>query len=540
MLKKLICVLICASLIFLCACGDDTGEGKSLVFPIDEAPSYLDPQIVSGLSGRLIVSNCFEGLVRLDENGAVAPAAAEKWTVSPDGRTYTFSLRAGGKWYLSSAAKKFLGKDAAESFDTRVTADDFLFAFTRAVSPDTGSAYAMSLASIKNAESIIAGRADASSLGVKAKDERTLTVTLSSPDDDFLLALTTPVGMPCCRAFFEATGGRYGVGSSYLIYNGPFYISSWTAGGSASIKRNPEFVSSYTVSPASVYFSLNSEQETRLTKLLGGTYDFAPMTSEQVGQITDSDGLTVYSSENGIKAMLFNCSDELMSSYKLRKALVSSLDSSALSYGKAGGVIPGACIAGSKNYRAAAGKVKLPVYNEASAEKLFSQALGELDLSCASISVLCNTQDETAVRTAMQKWQALFGLAIDVKCESVDSETLYSRIKSGDYSIAVAEIVVNGDFACDFMTRFISTSALNTCFLKSGEYNSLMSAALRASSADALVSALKKAEQYLVDRNVIIPLDNVTRYYAAADGVSKVVLSATGELIYFSYAKKTD
>ena len=72
-------------------------------------PGSLDPQLVQENTAAQIVIDLFEGLIWLDENGQVQPAQAEKWTVSDDGKIYTFSLR-----------------DAKWSDGTPVTAQDFV------------------------------------------------------------------------------------------------------------------------------------------------------------------------------------------------------------------------------------------------------------------------------------------------------------------------------------------------------------------------------------------------------------------------------
>ena len=70
-------------------------------------PGSLDPQLVQENTAAQIVIDLFEGLIWLDENGQVQPAQAEKWTVSDDGKIYTFSLR-DAKWsdgYTSNCSR---------------------------------------------------------------------------------------------------------------------------------------------------------------------------------------------------------------------------------------------------------------------------------------------------------------------------------------------------------------------------------------------------------------------------------------------------
>src|SRR3989440_8388469 len=59
----------------------------------------MDPGISSGGAGLEQIQNMFEGLVYVDQNsGEIKPGQAEKWTISPDGLTYSFTLRSGLKW----------------------------------------------------------------------------------------------------------------------------------------------------------------------------------------------------------------------------------------------------------------------------------------------------------------------------------------------------------------------------------------------------------------------------------------------------------
>ncbi len=62
-------------------------------------PESLDPAIVTGQGDLRVVSALFEGLTRSNpETGRPEPSLAERWDISPDGRTYTFHLRAGLVW----------------------------------------------------------------------------------------------------------------------------------------------------------------------------------------------------------------------------------------------------------------------------------------------------------------------------------------------------------------------------------------------------------------------------------------------------------
>ena len=111
-MKKIISVLLCILIVFsLSACTAEKGLDAKLIFPIDNDPKFLDPQIISDVGAINIILNCFEGLVTRSVNGEIIPGMAERWDVSADGKTYVFYLRENSRWRVTSAAKKVLGGD---------------------------------------------------------------------------------------------------------------------------------------------------------------------------------------------------------------------------------------------------------------------------------------------------------------------------------------------------------------------------------------------------------------------------------------------
>jgi peptide/nickel transport system substrate-binding protein len=89
-------------------------------------PPALDPTAGAAEAIDIVVyQNIFEGLTRIDQNGAVQPGLAESWIISDDGLTYTFKLHDGVTFHDGT------------SFD----ADDVKFTFDRILSPDSVNAH---------------------------------------------------------------------------------------------------------------------------------------------------------------------------------------------------------------------------------------------------------------------------------------------------------------------------------------------------------------------------------------------------------------
>ena len=119
-------------------------------------PTSLDPHLVTGVSEHNIISALLEGLTAEDPvTLEPVPGAAERWDISDDGRRYTFHLWPDGRW----------------SNGDPVTADDFVFAYRRILTPELGAPYAYMLHGIANAGAYNRGEIeDFEQVGVKALD----------------------------------------------------------------------------------------------------------------------------------------------------------------------------------------------------------------------------------------------------------------------------------------------------------------------------------------------------------------------------------
>ncbi len=85
----------------------------------DADPETLDPHKSSTVAEAHILLDLYEGLLTYDNHGAMIPGAATHWTISDDGLTYEFTLRAEGRW----------------SNGDPVLATDFVFALRRILDP---------------------------------------------------------------------------------------------------------------------------------------------------------------------------------------------------------------------------------------------------------------------------------------------------------------------------------------------------------------------------------------------------------------------
>ena len=187
-------------------------------------PDSLDPQKARGFEAQSVLRDLCEGLTTLDPHAAVAPGVARSWSVSADGRTYTFRLRPEARW----------------SNGDPVVAADFVAALQRLVDPATGSAYAQYVDVILNTADIVAGRKQPRQLGVSAPDALTLVITLEAPAPYLPTLLSHPSTCPVHRATLAAHPQGY-ARAGVMPANGAFVLKEWVQGSHLLALRNAKY-----------------------------------------------------------------------------------------------------------------------------------------------------------------------------------------------------------------------------------------------------------------------------------------------------------
>lgn len=270
---KFIALMTCILTIIISAGCNESYQDAIIYFEIPEKPFSLDPQTVSSDSELTVVANIFEGLLRKNDSGAIAGGLAESFL--KDGLTYTFKIRENAKW----------------SNETPVTSNDFLFAFKRALLPETEAPFASRLFCIENAEQINSGKLSCDSLGVSAPNDKTLIIKLCREDENFENALTTSVAMPCNEEFFNSASGRYGLSLETVISCGSYTLSRWKKDPfSFRLKINPLYNGTFTAKNSAVHIT-KSDDETAIQRLKENNVDIAFIDSS----------LSVSAKESGLK-----------------------------------------------------------------------------------------------------------------------------------------------------------------------------------------------------------------------------------------------
>jgi len=232
-------VVACLAMLLAAGCGRDTGRESAVdagpaasaatptvVFRRSSGPEpdTLDPQRAEDESSRDIIRDLFEGLVGETPDGELVPGAAESWDVSPDGLSWTFTLRPDGRW----------------SNGDPLTAADFVAGLRRALDPATASSSAALLAPIEGAQEIIAGERPPEALGATAVDTRRIVLRLRSPTPYILGLLTHPITFPVHGPSLAEHGARF-VRPENLVSNGAYRLDEWEVHSHVQLLANPYF-----------------------------------------------------------------------------------------------------------------------------------------------------------------------------------------------------------------------------------------------------------------------------------------------------------
>lgn len=534
MLKKLLSLFLAiVAVISLCACGGDSSD--VLILPIESDPMCLDPQVADSKEAKLMIANCFEGLVRLDKDYKIIPGVAESWEISKDGLTYTFNLRKDTHWKLLNSFEDVLPEGYKDTYRTQVIAADFVYGISRALDPATQAGDAEKLFSIKNASAVNSGKQPTSALGITAKGDLTLVITLERADPDFLRILTLPVAMPCHEDFFKATHAKYCLDLKYTFCNGPFYLSRWAEDNTLSMYKNDEYKGNVKVNPDELYFYVNTEESSVVKKIRQRTYDCAFISEAAKNELSDSDKISNYSIQNTVYGLCFNCTDSVLSNEDMRRALAMVTKTAELtanydnSFTK--GIVPDCVRYGENSYREAAGNVSGIAYNEQQALTLWKKGLKKLDISTAEVIVTCTEENAHLMQQTVQNWQRVFSTSILAKVEVKTADQISTMIYNTSYQVLYHKISTDSSTVTDTLKKFMSDSSSNFFGFADKNYDSIVNSVISAYSGAAKLSGCISAEKYILDKAVFLPMLGGSSYAIVNKGVDGLYFSPAFESV---------
>lgn len=223
-MQKTINLLIFTTVVLITSCSrQDRGiEGKT-VFRYNESAGItsLDPAFARNQANIWAVNQLFNGLVQLDSNLIVQPCIAKRWTVSDDGKTYTFFIRTDVYFHDDPSFSDRKGRN--------VTADDFVYSFRRLADKKLASPGAWVLGMVQ----LVNGLPDVSSI-----NDTTLIIRLQKPFPPFLGMLS----MQYCSVVPKESITYYKNDfRSNPVGTGPFRFKMWKEGVKLVMLKNDQY-----------------------------------------------------------------------------------------------------------------------------------------------------------------------------------------------------------------------------------------------------------------------------------------------------------
>lgn len=525
-MKKLLALLIAVVMLFsFVACGENTSvqDTNTLSVCLASEPDTIDPALNSSVDGATLVAHLFSGLAKWsqDENGnpiIVADAAKElvDGVVNKDGTvTYTYTLKDGLTW----------------SDEKMLTAYDFVFAWNRAASPALSGSYHNMFDVIEGYDEMWKtrdktgkdGKTELNSQGtavqefvnpdaklsVKAKDEKTISVTLKNRINYWNELLAFPTYYPVREDV--VSNEKWATEPSTYVCNGPYTMTGWEHNSVITLEKNESYHDAESITMPIIKFFLSDDSNNMLTNYKNGDWlliDDVP-TNEMASLEKDYPGEYFISGRLGIYYMSWNINESLLpidtnlsgaeaeaAQAEIRRAFNLILDRNYIAekIGQAGQIPASSFVSmgltnpdGTQFYQTAGpSNDYYGYYNVAkdAFEDNYKSAIETLKkyydyddetqnfLNIPSLSYIYNTDDSH--KAIAEYVQGAFG-AIGVSVELINQEwnTFLNTRKQGDYTVARNGWLADYNDPISFLDMWTTSSGNNDIQFGKGEHKDL-------------------------------------------------------------------
>lgn len=571
--RKLVSLLLSGALVFglLAGCGGGTQDGGNSPAPqgsetpsaggepfemtvnIASEPQSIDPALNSAVDGAIMLSHMFEGLMRWADSGAetngtngtcnnatLVPGQAASEpdkVVNEDGTvTYTFKLRDDAKWSD--------GKD--------VTAQDFVFTWQRLVSPETAADYNYMIDCVVNANEIMAGEKDPSELGVKAVDEKTFEVTLTSDLPYFLEICAFPATFPVREDIVGDPQWTYSPDT--YISNGAYKMTIRETNSQIVMEPNENYYGVADLGPSKITFKLMEDQNAMLNGFKTGELDFIEdMPTDEIAGLMTSGELKIVD-YIGTYYVCYQTQKAPFDDPRVRKAFTLAIDRTYIvneitqtGQVEAGGFVPAgvydAAGATGDDFRTTGGDYYAPTdadyqTNCDEARALLAEAGYPNGEGFPVVEYLYNTSEaHKAVAEALQSmWQNELGVTVTLNNQ--EWATFLQTRKDGDYSIARNGWIADYNDPMSFLDMWLTGGGNNDAQYSNAEYDAKIQAAKAETDPAARMQLMHEAEDIIMGQDyALCPLYFYTQKYMLADGIEGMYYTPLG-YFFFDHCTK--
>jgi len=497
-------VFLAAVLFVLPSCTSSPKGPQGQVINIGNGgePKDLDPQIVTGVPEHHILLNMFEPLVSKDPKTLEpVPGVAESWTMSKDGKTYTFKLRQNAKWSNGEA----------------MTAKDFVYSWTRLLTPATAAEYAQQGFYFVNGKEFNSGTLkDASKLGFKAIDDHTLEVKLNNPTPFFLGLLFHHSLHPVHKATVEKHGQHW-TRPENIVTNGAFILAKWEMNKVVQLKPNPHYWDKERIVLTEANFFPIDKQDTEEKMYRAG--DLHVTNEVPLEKITgwqkDQSGAYQQHPYLGTYFYWVNVNKAPTNNKLVRKALALGFDRERIvKFVTRGGQLPGTMFTppGTGGFQP---KSQMPadLSRLQEAKDLLKQAGFPEGKGLPPIEILYNTHDghKKIAEALQQMWKQ--NLGIDVKLFNQEWKVYLDSQRNHNFQLSRAGWIGDYNDPTTFLDMFQSGIGLNHAGYANKAYDKIIADAAKEQDKEKRLALFQKAEDLLLEDLPVLPIYIYTRVY---------------------------
>lgn len=481
------------------ATGSELAENQEItVLESAEIPS-MDSVLAEDTVGFTMINNVNEGLYRLDQEQNPIPALSDgEPTVSEDGTVYTFKLRE-AKWSNGDA----------------VTANDFVYAWQRALLPDSASFYGPYIMTgvIKNADKVKAGEVDPSELGIKALSDTELEVTLEKPVPYFTALMAFPTFYPQNQKFVEEKGADFAKNAENLIFNGPFKMTKWdgVAATEWTLEKNEEYWDAENVTLTKINYNTSKDPQAAANAFEAGQADVTPkLSTPAVISQYEGDSRLLTWLEPTEFWLKFNQENEALANKNIRFALSLAFDKDAL----VNDILQNGSLAA--NYAVPADFVKHPetgedfraangdlnAFDAEKAKEYWEKGLAELGVESLELNFLGGDTETSKTVDAFLKDQLQNNLpGLTINLESVPFSVRLDREDTQNYDILHAGWGPDYPDAMTYSDLWLTGGGHNKMSFSNAKYDELVKSAQTelADKPAERFEALQEAEKVLFE-----------------------------------------
>ncbi|GAA0354999.1 peptide ABC transporter substrate-binding protein [Bacillus horti] len=494
-------------------------EPKVLLLNNGREPTSLDPPIGFDAASYNLINNFMEGLTRLGADHTPEAGIAEDWDISEDGRVYTFYIRENANW----------------SNGDPVTAHDFEFAWKRFIDPETASPAAFLANLIEGAEGFNSGEGTVDDVMVTALDDKTLEVTLTSPQSYFLNVITNPPFFPVHKETVEGNENWHAEAST-IHSNGPFKLTQWDKDSQIIIEKNEHYWDTNQVKLDQVVWKMVNDSNTSYQMYTSGELHTSDVPADLSEQLFANGEVNVEDS-SGTMFFRFNVTEEPFQNVNIRRAFSMAVDrQQIIDYVIKGQqraatafVSYGFTDAQGDDFREKGGD--LISFNLEEAKQLLEQGMAEEGYTALPEITLSynNTDINHRIAQALQEMLRQ-NLGVEVNLTSQEGAVFLAAQRALELQFSRSSFIPDFGDPINFLESFITGSSMNRTGWSHAEYDSLIAEAYQEADDARRFELLHRAESILFEESPIIPLYFYNTIYLQADDVKGIVRHPVGYL----------